>query len=85
MTLKNQQISAISALSSDPEVLGAAPFLPVVMEEFANGKTIPLSAHFPDFNQDLIAALSEIATTDVDSAAVMQRLTDDFANVDFGE
>lgn len=85
MTLKNQQISAISALSSDPEVLGAAPFLPVVMEEFANGKTIPLSANFPDFNQALIAALSEIATTDVDSAAVMQRLTDEFANVDFGE
>ncbi len=85
MTLKNQQISALNDLASDPEVINSAPFLPVVMEEFANGKAVPMSAQFPKFNQALIAALSEIATSDVDSAAVMKRLTEEFSDVDFGE
>lgn len=83
MTLKNKQISAINSLSNDPEVLSAAPFLPVVMEEFANGKTVPLSVSFPDFNQALIAGLSEIASSDVDPSEVMKRLTDEYADVDF--
>jgi ABC-type glycerol-3-phosphate transport system substrate-binding protein len=85
MALKNQQISAINALANDPDVLSAAPFLPVVLKAFANGKTVPLSASFPDFKQALIAALSEIASSDADPAEVMKRLTAEYADVDFSK
>ena len=37
-TLGDQQVSAINTLTKDPEVLSKAPFLPVVMEQLANGK-----------------------------------------------
>ena len=35
-TIADQQISAIETISSDPEVLEKAPFIPVVMEQLAN-------------------------------------------------
>ncbi len=85
MTLMNQQISAVTSIANDPEVLETAPFLPVVMEVLANGRTDPASANFLDLREALIVGLSEIASTDVDPAAVMQRIQDEFADVDFSE
>ena len=83
MTLMNQQISAVTSIANDSEVLETAPFLPVVMEVLANGRTDPASATFLDLREALIVGLSEIASTDADPATVLQRIQDQFADVDF--
>lgn len=83
MTLKNQQISAITSLSSDAKVLEMAPFLPVVMEELSNGRMDPALANFQTLREALIVGLSEIASTDADPATVLQRVEDELADVDF--
>jgi len=83
MTLRNQQISAITSLSNDPEVLEMAPFLPVVMEELANGKMDPALANFQTLREAMIVGLSEIASTDADPATVLARIQDELKDVDF--
>jgi ABC-type glycerol-3-phosphate transport system substrate-binding protein len=83
MTLRNQQISAITSLSNDPEVLKMAPFLPVVMQELANGKMDPALANFQTLREAMIVGLSEIASTDADPATVLARIQNDLKNVDF--
>ena len=83
MTLRNQQISAITSLSNDPEVLAMAPFLPVVMQELANGRMDPALANFQTLREALIVGLSEIASTDADPATVLARVQNDLKDVDF--
>jgi len=85
MTLRNQQISAITPLANDPEVLEMAPFLPVVMEELANGRMDPSLANFQTLREALIVGLSEIASTDADPATVMRRVQDQLKDVDFSK
>ncbi|MCL2126659.1 MAG: extracellular solute-binding protein [Treponema sp.] len=82
-TLVNQQVSAISALSNDKDVLAKAPFLPVVMEQLANGKSEPSVVNFSAFREDLVVALSEIATTNTPPAEVLGRLQRKYENMDF--
>ena len=82
-TMVNQQVSAISALSSDKDVLSKAPFLPVVMEQLANGRIEPRSVNFAAFRSDLVVALSEIATTNNPPAEVLGRLQKKHENSDF--
>ena len=82
-TLADQQISAITELSEDPEVVEATPYLPVVMEVFENGKSNPQTAGFATMRTSLEAALSEIATTDADPAQVLEELQEQMKDVDF--
>ena len=84
-TLADQQISAISSLSEDAEVLAKAPFLPVVMEQLANGKIDPPLVNFGTLKSELVVALSEIATTDAAPADVMARLQKKLEKVDFSK
>ena len=83
MTLRNQQISAITSLANDSEVLAAAPFLPVVMRELANGKADPSLVNFQTLREALVVGLSELATTNADPAAVMARVQAELKDVDF--
>lgn len=85
MTLLNQQISAVTSIAEDPEVRDSAPFLPVVMEVLANGRSDPASANFLALREELIVGLSEIASTDADPATVLQGIQDGFGDVDFSE
>ncbi|MDR1617801.1 MAG: extracellular solute-binding protein [Treponema sp.] len=84
-TLGDSQISAINSLSSDREVLAKAPFLPVVMEQLANGKNDPYLTSFNAFRVDLETALSEIATTGAAPAEVFGRLQKKYENTDFSK
>ncbi|MDR1588051.1 MAG: extracellular solute-binding protein [Treponema sp.] len=84
-TLADQQISAINSLSTDKEVLAKAPFLPVVMEQLANGKIDPPLVSFNALKADLVVALSEIATTNASPADVLGRLQKKFENTDFSK
>jgi ABC-type glycerol-3-phosphate transport system substrate-binding protein len=84
-TMADQQVSAINTLTKDPEVLAKAPFLPVVMEQLANGKIDPPLANFGKFKAALIVSLSEIATTDAKPADVLLRLQQSMAGVDFSK
>ncbi|MDT8298851.1 MAG: extracellular solute-binding protein, partial [Spirochaetaceae bacterium] len=77
MTMKNQQISAITSLSNDSEVLEAAPFLPVVMEALGNGLMDPALANFQTLREAMIVGLSEIASTDADPATVLARVQEE--------
>lgn len=83
MTLKNQQISAITTLSNDEEVLEMAPFLPVVMEALGNGRMDPVVTNWQTLRQALVVGLSEIATSDADPAEVMQRIENELQDLDF--
>ncbi|MEW6549760.1 MAG: extracellular solute-binding protein [Spirochaetota bacterium] len=82
-TLADQQVSAINSLTKDPEILAKAPFLPVVMEQLANGKIDPPLASFAKFKAALVVSLSEIATTDAKPAEVLAKLQQSMAGVDF--
>lgn len=82
-TLADQQISAVNELSEDAEVLAKAPFLPVVMEQLANGKSDPKLKSFAALKEGLIVTLSELATTDADPAAAMAALQEQMKDVDF--
>ncbi|GHV94338.1 hypothetical protein AGMMS50293_06580 [Spirochaetia bacterium] len=82
-TLADQQISAINSLSTDPEVLSKAPFLPVVMEQLANGRIDPPLVSFNALKADLVVSLSEIATTNASPADVLGRLQKKYENTDF--
>jgi ABC-type glycerol-3-phosphate transport system substrate-binding protein len=83
MTLLFQQVSAITALGNDPEVIAMAPFLPVVMQQLANGRSEPQGINWSAFRADLIVALSEIATTNNPPAEVLGRLQRQHENTDF--
>ena len=83
-TLENQQISAVNGLSEDAEVLAKTPFLPYVMAALANGKMYPVTDNIQTMSDALIVGLSEIGSTDVDPAEVMNRITDELKDVDFG-
>lgn len=83
-TLENQQISAVNSLSEDAEVLEKTPFLPVVMDVLATGKMYPVSDNIQTMSDALIAGLSEIASTDVDPAEVMNRIVEDLKDTDLG-
>ena len=84
-TLKNQQISAVSSLSSDPEVLKAAPWLPVVMTQLANGKMDPALKNFQALKDALIVALSAIASTDISPAEALGKAQEQLKAVDFSK
>lgn len=83
-TMENQQISAISDLSDDAEVLEKTPFLPTVMDVLATGKMYPVCPNIELMSEKLVVALSEIASTDADPAEVMNRINDELTDVDFG-
>jgi len=83
MTLKDQQISAITSLADDPEVLKMAPFLPVTMKELANGRMDPVTKNFQKLREALVVGLSQIASTDVDPASVLQNIQNQLSGVDF--
>ena len=84
-TLANQQISAITSLSEDPEVAKKMPYLSVVMKELANGKMDPALKNFQVLKDALIVGLSEIATTDAKPEDVLKKIQTDLAATDFSK
>lgn len=79
----DQQISAITSLTEDPEILEATPYLPVVMQALENGKGDPQTSSFAELKNNLQAALSEIATTDADPATVLAGVQEAMQGTDF--
>ena len=84
-TLANQQISAITSLSEDPEVAKKMPYLSVVMKQLANGKMDPALKNFQVLKNALIVGLSEIATTDAKPVDVLRKIQTDLASTDFSK
>jgi ABC-type glycerol-3-phosphate transport system substrate-binding protein len=84
-TLADSSISAITSLGQDREALAKAPFLPVVMQQLANGKSDPALTSFSAFRVDLEAALSELASTSAKAADVLGRLQRKYENADFSK
>ncbi len=84
-TLADQQISAINALAEDAEILAKTPYLPVVMEQLSNGKMDPVLANWGTLKENLIVALSEIASTDHEPAEVLANLQEQMKDVDFSK
>jgi ABC-type glycerol-3-phosphate transport system substrate-binding protein len=84
-TLENKQISAITALSEDPEVQKAMPYLSVVMKQISNGKMDPALKSFQSLKDALIVGLSKIATTDTPSDEVMKGIQEQLKAVDFSQ
>lgn len=84
-TLANQQISAINSLASDPEVLKATPFMPVIMAELANGKIDPPLRNFQALKDALIVNLSALASTDITPLEAMRKAQEKLKDVDFSK
>ena len=84
-TLANQQISAITSLGTDPEVVAKLPYLSVVMKQISNGKMDPSLKSFQTLKDALIVGLSQIATTETPSADVMKKLQDQLKTTDFSK
>jgi len=84
-TLSDQQISAINELAKDPEVLAKTPYLPVVMEQLSNGKMDPVLENWGSLKENLIVALSEIASTDAKPEDVLANLQEQMKDVDFSK
>lgn len=84
-TLADQQISAINSLSQDEDVLEKTPYLPVVMEQLTNGKMDPVLENWGTLKENLIVALSEIASTDEEPKTVLENLQEQMKDVDFSQ
>jgi ABC-type glycerol-3-phosphate transport system substrate-binding protein len=84
-TLADQQISAINTLAEDPEILAKTPYLPVVMEQLSNGRMDPVLTNWGTLKENLIVALSEIASTDSDPETVLTKLQEQMKDVDFSK
>ena len=84
-TLADQQISAINSLSDDAQVLEKTPYLPVVMEQLTNGKMDPVLENWGTLKENLIVALSEIASTDAEPTTVLENLQEQMKDVDFSK
>ena len=84
-TLADQQISAINSLSDDAEVVEKTPYLPVVMEQLTNGKMDPVLENWGTLKENLIVALSEIASTDAEPKTVLENLQEQMKDVDFSK
>ena len=79
--LMNGQIGAISSLAQDSEVVAKMPFLPATSETLANAKTQPTSVSAGKIFEPLIAALSEIASTNKAPKDVLAKLQNDLKDV----
>ena len=79
--LMNGQIGAISSLAQDSEVVAKMPFLPATSETLANAKTQPTSVSAGKIFVPLIAALSEIASTNKAPKDVLAKLQNDLKDV----
>jgi len=79
--LMNGQIGAISSLAQDSEVVAKMPFLPATSETLANAKTQPTSVSAGKIFEPLIAALSEIASTNKAPKDVLVKLQNDLKDV----
>jgi ABC-type glycerol-3-phosphate transport system substrate-binding protein len=82
-TLANKQISAITSLSSDPEVMKTMPFLSAVMTELANGKIDPPLKKLQALKDALIVNLSALASTDITPLEAMKKAQETLKDVDF--
>lgn len=80
-TLKNGQISAITALGEDPEVVSSVPVLPAASITLSSAKTQPTSVEASVIFNPLIVTLSNIASTDVSPSDAMNLLQDELKDV----
>ena len=76
---------ATAGSATDPEVLAATPYLPVVMEELSNGKMDPVTTSWGTVKEAMMVSLSEIASTDADPRAVMETLQEQLKDVDLSK
>lgn len=72
--LMNGQITAVSSLAADPEVVASIPFLPVANETLARAKTQPTDEGVLAYLDSIEAAVSEIVSTNKTPAAVFDEL-----------
>ena len=54
------------------------------MAALANGQMYPVTDNIQTMSDALIVGLSEIGSTDVDPAEVMNRITEELKDIDFG-
>lgn len=79
--LMNGQISAVSSLADDPEVVSDIPFLPAANATLANARTQPTSESASAIFDPIGAALSEIASTDRPVTDVLAELQETLKDV----
>jgi ABC-type glycerol-3-phosphate transport system substrate-binding protein len=80
-TLMNGQITAVSALATDADVVAKTPFLPAASETLANAKTQPTSSSAAAIFEPLAATLSQVATTDVTAEDALKALQEQLKDV----
>jgi len=79
--MMNGQISAVSSLADDAEIVAKIPYLPATNETLKNAKTQPTSASATAIFEPLAAALSEIASSDKPSADIFAGLQEQLKDV----
>lgn len=79
--LMNGQITAVSSLAEDQEVVEKIPFLPATSKTLENAKTQPTSSSAARIFEPLCAALSEIASTDKAPREVFTALQEQLKDV----
>ena len=79
--LMNGQVTAIGSLAEDADVVAKIPSLPAISATMANAKTQPTSASASEIFEALGAKLSELATSDRDSAEVFAELQESLKDV----
>lgn len=79
--LMNGQITAVSSLADDAEVVAVIPYLPATNETLANAKTQPTSASALTIFEPLMAALSELSSTAKPASEIFATLQDALKDV----
>ena len=79
--MMNGQITAVSSLAEDQEVVEKIPFLPATSKTLENAKTQPTSSSAARIFEPLCAALSEIASTDKAPREVFTALQEQLKDV----
>ena len=80
-TLMNAQVSALSTVANDSEVLAVYPFMSAVSSTLAGAKTQPTNAGAASLMSPLATALSTLATTDQTPTDVLAGLQAELADV----
>ena len=77
----NGQITAVTSLAQDSDVVAKLPFLPATNETLTNAKTQPTNASATVIFEPLAVALSEVASSDKDVATIFTALQDKVKDV----
>ena len=76
MGLKTGQISAVTSLNDDKELVSKMPWLPAVGKALENSNTQPLDENSPKLMDAMATALSELGVSNKDPKAILQKAQD---------